>query len=549
MAGGCQVSVLPTLQYSFLHSTVAMVPCDTMKYVYRGLRKSIYGSQSLRQALVRRLDLPEIETVTVERESLDARRKSKIAYVYNLRFTVSRETPRLGELLASGEVEPYDPKPIPQPEPHIALPERPRIVGFGPAGMFLGLQLARKGYRPIIYERGERVDQRAETVRALWEEGDLDPESNLQFGEGGAGTWSDGKLTTGKSPPLDRLILETFVEAGAPETILYSHRPHIGTDYLRRVVVDFRERITALGGEIRFGHKFTQLHLQDGAVEALTVSGRRVSTDTVILAMGHSARDTVAMLQEVGVAMRPKPFALGLRIEHPADFIDEVQYGREAAEVLPAADYKLTAHHKGLSVYSFCVCPGGRVVCAASEPGGQVTNGMSRYARDGASSNSALVVSVNPQQVGLASAMEAIAFQRDLEQRAYEAGGGGYVAPAQRTPDFFHQRPTAPLPQTTYRPDVAPARLDEMLPYFVTDALRAGLSRFNRTMPGFIDRGVLIGVETRTSSAVQFPRDEECQSISTPGLYVLGEGAGYTGGIMTSARDAVRFAQLVKAYE
>ncbi|MFP3896514.1 MAG: NAD(P)/FAD-dependent oxidoreductase [Anaerolineales bacterium] len=517
-----------------------------MEYVYGGLRKSIYDSQSLRRALARRLDLPEIETVTVERESLDARRKNNIAHVYNLRFTVSRETPRLRELLASGKVESYEPQPIPRPEPHIQLPERPHIVGFGPAGMFLGLHLARKGYRPIIYERGERVDRRAEAVRALWEDGELDPESNLQFGEGGAGTWSDGKLTTGKSSPLDRLILRTFVEAGAPETILYSHKPHIGTDYLRRVVVDFRERITALGGEIRFGHKFEQLHLQDGAVEAITVSGRRLPTDAVILAMGHSARDTVAMLQEAGVAVRPKPFALGLRIEHPADFIDEVQYGKRAAAMLPAADYRLTAHHRGLSVYSFCMCPGGRVVCAASEPGGQVTNGMSRYARDGSSSNSALVVSVNPQKVGLESATEAIAFQRDVEQRAYEAGGGGYVAPAQRAPDFFHERPTAPLPQTTYRPAVAPARLDKLLPHFVTDALRAGLSRFNRTMPGFIDRGVLIGVETRTSSAVQFPRDDHGQSLSTPGLYVLGEGSGYTGGIMTSARDAVRFAQLVK---
>lgn len=518
-----------------------------MKYAYQGLRKSITDAEPLRVTLTQELDLPEIDAVVVERESIDARRKDRIVYVYNVRFTIARETPRLRQLLAEGKIARYVPWVLPAVEPRIRLGEYPLIVGFGPAGMFAGLELAKKGLRPIIFERGGEIVSRAAAVKRLWSEGILDPESNIQFGEGGAGTFSDGKLTTGKASPLDRLILESMVEAGAPDTILFRHQPHIGTDYLRQVVAGLRRAIIALGGEVHFGQKLTHLHLRDGAVEGVTVGGRRIATDSVILAIGHSARDTLGMLYRAGVALAPKPFAIGTRIEHPAGFINETQYGEEGAKLLPAATYKLTHTHNGAGVYSFCMCPGGIVVCASSEPGGQVTNGMSFYRRDGAFSNSALVVGVRPDTMGFSEALDGVHLLQLLERQFFDAGGGGFVAPAQRAADFLRDRLVRSVPETTYRPGVTSARLDNLLPGRVVDALKAGLMSFSRRMPGFAAEGVLIGLESRTSSPVQITRDEDYCSVSTPGLYVLGEGAGYAGGIMTCARDAVRFAQSVEA--
>ena len=517
------------------------------EYVCKGIRRSIYGSVSLKEVLGEHLDLPErlIDRVEVVREAIDARRKPRIEYVYNLRFTLDQSEPRASELLAQGMISPYTSEPIPEPTPRLSLPEHPIIVGFGPAGMFLGMQLAEMGYWPIIFERGSALSERIASVDALWDSGILDPESNLQFGEGGAGTFSDGKLSTGKRSPLDRLILETFVELGAPESILYSHRPHIGTDRLRRVVVAARERVIAAGGEIHFGQKVTDVEVDAKGVAAVVISGQRLQTRCAILAIGHSARDTVRMLHGQDVYMEPKPFAVGTRIEHPATLIDESQYGAKGAQILPAADYRLSHRHRGVAVYSFCMCPGGHVVCASSELGGQVSNGMSRYARDSGYSNSALVVGVDPERLGLVSPLDAMEYQRDLERRAYEAGGGGFVAPAQKARDFVRGRGSPKLPDTTHRPGVASARLDEVLPGHIVEALAAGLTRFERTIPGFVDQGTLIGVETRTSSPVRLLRDENCQSVSTPGLYLLGEGAGYAGGIMTCARDALRFARLV----
>ena len=518
---------------------------DSTEYIFKGLRRSVFDSELLRQTLARQLDLPEIDQVTVEREALDARRKPDLDYIYNLRFTVSRTSERLQTLLDTGEIALFAPQPLPRLEPRLALPDRPVIVGFGPAGMFAGLFLAQLGYRPIIFERGQEVAKRTRAVHTLWEEGVLNPDSNLQFGEGGAGTFSDGKLATGKAAPLDRLILETFVEAGAPETILFNHKPHIGTDHLRQVVSNLRERIVGLGGEVHFEQKLTGLQLRDGAVEAITVSGQRVPTRCVVLAIGHSARDTVAMLAAAGIALRPKPFAIGVRIEHPAAFINETQYGRKGAQVMPAADYKLTHHYQGSGVYSFCMCPGGQVVCAASEPESLVTNGMSRYARDAVWSNSAIVVAVDPARFGFESPAAGGAFQQEIEQRAYRMGGGGFIAPAQRAADFLTGTVSAVLPETSYRPGVRPADLADMLPAFVTAGIRSGLVRFDRIIPGFVKRGVLIGPETRTSSPVCIVRDENCRSVSAAGLYLLGEGAGYAGGIMTCARDAVQWARLV----
>jgi hypothetical protein len=487
-----------------------------------------------------------VERVTVERESIDARRKPNIEYVYHVRFSVSEETPHLRQLVEQKKIVPYRPRPLAEVEPHIALPERPIIVGFGPAGMFAALYLARKGYRPIVYERGEEVSDRVQSINRLWDDGVLNPESNMQFGEGGAGTFSDGKLSTGKSSALDRLILTDLVEAGAPDAILYSNKPHIGTDYLRRVVVRIRQQIESLGGEVVFGAKVTGLAMEGNAVTGVTVNGATEGASAVILAIGHSARDTVAMLRDCGVAMTLKAFAVGTRIEHPAGLINERQYGPEGAEILPAADYKLTHRYRGNSVYSFCMCPGGQVVCASSEPQGQVTNGMSRFAREMDWSNSAIIVGIDPGRYGLGSPLEAMAFQRELERRAFELGGGAFYAPAQRAADFVRGVVSSDLPETSYRPGVRSAQMEEVLPQEVAASIKSGLSRFDRIIPGFIEHGVLIGMESRTTSPVRIERDDDFRSVSTEGLYPLGEGAGYAGGIMTCARDAVRFTRRVK---
>ncbi len=519
------------------------------EYIYKGLQRSVHEQEPLRATLARHLELPEIENVTVEREAIDARRKPAVVYIYNLRFRVRRETPRLRTLLEQNKIAVYAPTLPPEPERHLELPERPVIVGFGPAGIFLALSLARLGYRPLIYERGDPVAERVAAVRTLWRDGLLDPESNLQFGEGGAGTFSDGKLTTGKRRPLNDQVLQTFVEAGAPERILYQSRPHIGTDHLRTVVSKMRQQIKDLGGEIHFRHALTDIELEGGAVTALQVNSHRIATTAAILAIGHSARDTLETLFRRGVAMETKPFAMGMRIEHPAAFINEAQYGSKAAAVLPAADYKLTHRHANLGVFSFCMCPGGQVVCASSEPDHLVTNGMSAYARREKYSNSAIVASVDPAAHNISSPLEAIAFQRRFEALAYAAGGGGQVAPAQRARDFMRDATSTTLPPVSYRPGVRSAELSEILPPQIIPALKAGLERFDRRIRGFVDKGVLIGLESRTSSPVRLPRDENCQSVSTVGLYLLGEGAGYAGGIMTCALDALRFAQRVRPWK
>jgi len=517
-----------------------------MEYLYRGLRQSIYDHEPLRKLLQQELGIPDIEWVQVERQALDARRKGRPTFVYHLRFTVRAPSQRLAALLAAGRVEPYRPQTLPPATPRLRLPLQPMIVGLGPAGLFCGLWLARMGYRPILLERGKSIPQRIGDVERLWQDGELNPESNLQFGEGGAGTFSDGKLTTGKRSPLDRLILETLVAAGAPSEILYSYRPHIGTDRLRTVVRRLRREIEQLGGEVHLGQRLEEIDVTEGRLRAIVVSGQRIATSCLILAIGHSARDTLNMLHRRGVEMIPKPFAVGLRIEHPASFINEAQYGAKAARILPAADYRLTYHHAGRGVYSFCMCPGGHVVCAASEPEGLVTNGMSTYARDSAFSNSAIVVSIAPHDYGARSALDAVAFQREIERRAYAAGGGRFIAPAQRALDFVRRCPSSRLPKASFRPGIRPAMLEDLFPIpAISQALVKALAYFDRRIPGFIDQGVLIGAETRTSSPVRILRDENWQSVSVEGLYLLGEGAGYAGGIMTCARDGVRFARIV----
>jgi hypothetical protein len=482
------------------------------EFIYRGLRRSVLAREPLRLALAQQLDLPEIEGVSVERESIDARRKPDVAYVYNLRFRVSRVTPRLRDLLERGAIAHHAPPSLPEPERHLRLPAHPVIVGFGPAGMFLALELARLGYRPVVYERGEPVDERVKTVRRLWRHGTLNPDSNLQFGEGGAGTFSDGKLTTGKRRGLNENVLQQLVQAGAPERILYQSRPHIGTDYLRRVVRNVRRQIVDLGGEVLFRHVLTDLHLSRGKVAKITVNGQTVATSCVVLAIGHSARDTVEMLYRRGVAMEPKGFAMGVRIEHPAEFVNEAQYGAKASAVLPAADYALRHRHGDRGVYSFCMCPGGRVVCASSEQGRLVTNGMSLSARSEEYSNSAIVVGIDARAHRFVSPLEGVAFQRRYEGQAFAAGGGRYIAPAQRARDFLRGQKSRTLSPVSYRPGVAPADLNTVLPPSIVPALKAGLVQFDGRLPGFVDSGVLIGFESRTSSPVRILRDEHFES-------------------------------------
>ena len=524
----------------------AQPPCilALMQYLYRNLELPLGDDTPLEVALADALGLADLGAVVVVRESLDARRKGNIRRIYHLRFAVEEPTPRLEALLRRGVVAPWEPPQPPPTERRIVLPERPIIVGAGPAGLFCALHLARLGYRPILLERGQPVAQRRADVERLWREGVLDPESNMQFGEGGAGTFSDGKLTTGKRDPLHDQILGELVAAGAPPEIAYQAKPHIGTDRLRTVVTRLRAEIVALGGEVRFGARTDELLLRGNQVGGVRVGRESLRSSGVVLAIGHSARDSYVMLQQAGVAMEPKPVAVGLRIEHPRAFIDAAQYGDQAA-LLPAADYSLTHRQGDLAVYSFCMCPGGHVVCCASEPEQLVTNGMSYHARDAAHSNSALVVAVHPARLGWRDPLDGITFQREIEARAYRAGGGGYRAPAQRAADFVDGRASDALPASSYRPGIRPAPMDDVLPPSVCEALRGGLRQFDRRIRGFIDEGLLLAPETRTSSPVRLLRDDNWESPSTRGLYLLGEGAGYAGGIMTCALDAVRYARAV----
>jgi uncharacterized protein len=514
-----------------------------------------------RRLAARQLRVPEGDVLSaqVSRRSVDARDQGDVHFTLTL--DVRLASPKAEKALAA-KFKPNQAVYVPGEEaqahsvftlnvaPFGASGPRPVVVGAGPAGLFCALGLAVRGAKPLLLERGKPVEARTPDISALEENGVLNPESNVLFGEGGAGAYSDGKLTCGLSDPTVRVVLQTLAECGAPQDILVSVRPHIGTDLLRQVLVQIRKRLLALGGEILFEHKVTGLTVQNGqvtGVRAASSSGAllTIATDAVYLAIGHSARDTYRWLRELGVPMSPKPFAMGVRVEHAQTLIDRAQYGAAAGTAgLPPAEYKLNVPTPdGRGAYTFCMCPGGRVINASSEPERLNLNGMSLHARGGENANSALLVGVRPEDFGSDDPLAGIELQRRVESAAFRMGSG-YLAPYQRVEDFLHQRPSAALGtiRPSYLPGVFPADLSLCLPDFVTDNLRFALPLLAKRLTGFDNPDALLTApETRSSSPVRLLRDEKRQS-ALRGLYPLGEGAGYAGGIVSAAVDGLHTA-------
>ena len=540
-----------------------------------------HREDALRPAIVARLGLhdAELESFTVFKRSYDARKKTAIVLIYTVDCELAvDESAVLARFAGDAHVR-VTPDTNYKFVGHAAdgffegasVPRRrPVVVGFGPCGIFAALILAQMGLRPIVLERGKQVRERTKDTWGLWRQGKLDPESNVQFGEGGAGTFSDGKLWSQISDPrhLTRKVLAEFVKAGAPEEILYVAKPHIGTFRLVSMVEKMRADIVALGGEIRFEQRVVDV-LIEGKGDAKQIRGLRLAsgaelrTDHVVLALGHSARDTFAMLHERGVRMDAKPFSIGYRIEHPQGLIDRARFGSNAGnEILGAADYKLVHHaSNGRSVYSFCMCPGGTVVAATSEENRVVTNGMSQYSRNERNANAGIVVGIDPQDYrqdgktgGIVNPLDGIAFQRFWESRAYELGGGGYMAPGALVGDFVKRQRSSAFGdvQPSYKPGVHLTDLQEngrgSLPGYALDAIREALPAFERQIKGFsLPDAVLTGVETRTSSPLRIPRGKDYQSLNVRGLYPAGEGAGYAGGIMSAGVDGIEVAEALGA--
>jgi len=522
-----------------------------------------HTDDELKAAIRQRLGIAagELLSFSIYRRGYDARKASAIMFVYTLDVEVRNEAAVMERANKQRGADPVKVSPdlayrFVAQAPQGFAGMRPVVIGMGPAGLFAGLLLAQMGFRPIILERGKAVRERTKDTWGLWRQGKLDPESNVQFGEGGAGTFSDGKLYSQIKDPrhLSRKVLTEFVKAGAPEEILYVSKPHIGTFRLVTMVQAMRANIIALGGEVRFQSRVADIDIENGQVQGVVLAdGERIATDHVVLAVGHSARDTFEMLHQRGVAMEAKPFAIGFRIEHPQSLIDRARLGPNAGNpLLGAADYKLVHHcTNGRSAYSFCMCPGGQVVAATSEEGRVVTNGMSQYSRAERNANAALVVNIDPADFpgdATTNPLAGIDFQRHWESRAFEAGGSSYKAPAQLVGDFLAGRRSTALGtvEPSYTPGIQLTDLSTCVPDYVIEALREAIPAFDKQIKGFaLADAILTGVESRTSSPVRIPRDDKYESRNVRGLYPSGEGAGYAGGILSAAVDGIEVAEAV----
>ncbi|WGV21537.1 NAD(P)/FAD-dependent oxidoreductase [Pseudomonas putida] len=516
-----------------------------------------HPDEALREAIVQRLGIREEQLLSFNlfKRSYDARKKnSELLFIYTIDLEASNEAELLSKFADDRNIGPAPDvtyKFVGQAPAD--LQERPIVVGFGPCGIFAGLLLAQMGFKPIILERGKEVRQRTKDTWGLWRKSVLNPESNVQFGEGGAGTFSDGKLYSQIKDPQHhgRKVLEEFVKAGAPDEILYINKPHIGTFRLTGMVEQMRQDMIALGAEVRFQQKVTDLLIEDGQLTGVVLeSGEQLHSRHVVLALGHSARDTFRMLHAKGVYMEAKPFSVGFRIEHPQTLIDKARLGKYAGHPkLGAADYKLVYHAKnGRSVYSFCMCPGGTVVAATSEPGRVVTNGMSQYSRNERNANSGIVVGIDPERDYPGGPLAGIELQERLEAHAYVMGGSNYQAPAQLVGDFVAGRPSTALGsvEPSYKPGVTLGDLAPSLPDFAIEAIREALPAFDRQIKGYnLHDAVLTGIETRTSSPLRITRGEDFQSLNLKGLFPAGEGAGYAGGILSAGVDGIRIAEAV----